>query len=378
MTNKKWLYPLINILLYAVGFPVLFIIALVKSLEWNSYGMYGVSSFAPLFAVLILAAIVLGVQALVYNLCVKKGKTGKSLLIKLVAIPIAVVIGIFGILDIAMPPLLKDATSNTILYEDVVADYQGMHDKLYQRVEDFKKKNNLDESVKYTDAEFQDLFKPLFESMDKAYNAFDPLAIEIALDQPDLLGAIQNGNFPIMLAATLLLKTSDDVNANNHNLTLEELINANISTIIALIGKISEEGLDLSSEGINDILNSVLVYKEFDGIRWNVFNILGSNMLLPDIDPNAEIVRVIYDENIEDYVIGTEKVGAALGYQDMAWLDGIPMMFFIPLMSVRDIFYLFAAILALCTVLQFFVAEAYSKKFNSSFSLIMLKPQTSV
>lgn len=80
-------------------------------------------------------AIVLGVQALVYNLCKKKGKTDKSLMLKMACIPLAVIVGLFGIIDIAMPSLLKGATSNTILYEDVVYDYQGMHEKLYEKVE---------------------------------------------------------------------------------------------------------------------------------------------------------------------------------------------------------------------------------------------------
>ena len=136
MTEKKWLYPFITGLLYAVGFPILFIVALAESIKWNSYGMYGASAFAPLIAVIILAVIVLGVQALVCNRCVKKGKTGKSLLVKMAAVPLAVIVGLFGLLDIAMPPLLKDATSNTILYEDVVFDYQGMHEQIYARVEE--------------------------------------------------------------------------------------------------------------------------------------------------------------------------------------------------------------------------------------------------
>lgn len=376
MSDKKWLYPLINILLYAIGFPVLFIIALVKSIEWNSYGMYGASAFAPLIAVIILAAIVLGVQALVYNLCIKKGKTGRTLLVKMAIIPLAVIVGIFGILDVAMPPLLKDATSNTILYQDVVYDYQGMHEKLYERVELFKEKNGMDKSVKFTDKEFHDVFDPLFKSMDQAYHAFDPLAIEIALDKPDMLAAISSGDFPIELAATLLLTTSFEENANNHNLTLKEIIDMNLDTIIKTVGSVLGDAmsgdLDLSDTAqLNKIVNSILVYKEFDGIRWNIFNILGSNMLFADIDPNAEIVKVIYDEY--GYEDGTEYMGAALGYQDMSWLNGIPMMFFIPLMSVREIFYIFAAILVLCVVVQYFVADAYAKKFNCPFSFIMLK-----
>lgn len=373
MKDKKWLYPLINILLYAVGFPILFIISLVKSIEWNSYGMYGASAFTPLIAVIILAVIVLGVQALVYNLCKKKGKTGKSLMLKMACIPLAVIVGIFGLLDIAMPALLQDATSNTILYEDVVYDYQGVHDKLYERVEAFKEKNGLDESVTYQDEEFQNIFKPLFASMDEAYKAFDPLAIEIALDKPDMLAAVMNGDFPLPLAATLLLKTTDEDNPNgfDHNLELMEIISMNMDSIFKAVGGALDGGLDFSDTAkLNDIINTVLVYKEFDGIRWNIFNILGSNMLFPEIDPNAEIVQYTYDEygDVEDEVV----VGAALGYQDMAWLNGIPLMFFIPLMSMRLVMYAFAAILALTAVAQYIVADEYFKKSGLPFSWLAI------
>ncbi len=372
MTEKKWLYPLINILLYAVGFPIMFIVALVESLKWNSYGMYGASSFAPLIAVIIIAVIVLGVQALVYNLCKKKCKTGKSLMLKMACIPLAVIVGLFGILDIAMPPLLKSATSNTILYEDVVYDYQGMHEQIYARVEAFKAKNGLDESVKYTDEEFQRIFKPIYKSMNDAYKSFDPLAIEIALDKPDMLQAISNGDFPIELAATLLLKTSGKPNESDHNLTVNQILSMNLLKIVNVVLDAVNNGLDFSDTAkLNEIVNSILVYKEFDGIRWNIFNILGNNMLFPDVDPNAEIVQYVYNEwgDIES----EEVIGAALGYQDMAWLDGIPMMFFIPLMSMRVVFYVFAALLTLFAVAQYFVSEAYANKFSKTFSYIMLK-----
>ncbi len=354
--NKKALSLAVNIVLYAAGFPVLFIIALVKSLEWNSYGMYGASAFAPLIAVVILAALTLGVQALVYNF--SKNRNGMA--VKLLVIPIAIIVGIFGILDIAMPPLLKDATSNTILYEDVVNDYKGVHQKLYDRVELFKQKNGLDESVTYQSEEFQAIFQPIFKSMDQAYNAFDPLAIQIALDSPDLLEAIKNGNLPISVAATLLLDvpthTVDGREVAIHDAELLEIVLNNLNKILEALPEImTEDGVDISTAALNNALNKVLATKEFDGISWNIFNILGSNMIAPDIDPNAQIVRVTKDK--WGTVTDTEIVGAALGYQDMAWLNGIPLMFFIPLMSMREIMYLFAGLIAVFTVVQCYFRE---------------------
>lgn len=364
MTNKKWLSSAANILLYAVGFPVLLIISLVYSLQWNKYGMYGVSSFAPLFAVLILWALTAGLQALVYFMYKKKGKTGMSLAVALVIIPVALIVGLFGIVDIAMPSILTDATSGTILYEDVVYDYQGMHDKIQERVDLFKKKNNLDDSVKFEDEAFQEIFKPLFASMDQAYNAFDKLAIEMALDSSDLMTAIADGKIPMNVLATLILPTAAG-NDNNHNLTLKEVIDLNLLNIIKAALPLLGEGVELNNETLNEVLGKVMVVKTFDGISWNIFQILGENILFADIDPNAEIVKVTESGDVV-------KMGAALGYQDMSWLNGIPMMFFIPLMSMRDLLYLFAAIMAFCVLLQYVIASMYANKNKTKFSFFML------
>ena len=360
--NKK-LSVALNVLLYAAGFPVLFVIALVSSLEWNEYGMYGASAFAPLIAVVVIAALTLGIQAIVYNVEKKKGR--KNIAIKMMVIPIAIIVGIFAILDIAMPPLLKDATSNTILYEDVVFDAKGVHQKLYDRVELFKKKNGLDESITYQSEEFQAKFKPIFTSMDKAYNAFDPLAVEMALDSPDLVSSILSGDFPVSVAATLLVRTTDaktDPNGNNHNVSLQEIVSLNMKSILSLVNQVVNDGLDTSPEGLNAMLNKILVTKTFDvdgeykqdgsGIEWNIFNILGSNMIAPEIDPNAQIVRKTVDEYGD---VQEEVIGAALGYQDMAWLNGIPLMFFLPLLEMRMVMYLFAGLIALFSIAQGYI-----------------------
>ena len=383
--NKKVIYPIVNIALTVVFFLVLFIIALVKSIEWNSYGMYGASSFAPLIAVIIFAAIIIGIQTAVLMTSKKKGKTGTALAVKMMVIPLAVIVGIFGILDIAMPPILTDATSGTILYEDVVYDWQGMHDKLYERVELFKEKNGLDESVKYTDAEFQDIFRPLFTSMDAAYKGFNPLAISMALDSDDMVAALLNGNFPLSVAATLLLDTTDEINGYDQTLTIDEILEKNIGKVItAVIDVVAEIGGDfgkLDNATINDALNEILYTQshatgdDADAvtIEWNIFNILGSNMLFSEIDPNAHITGTRINEFGE---IETVDMGACLGYQDMAWLDGIPLMFFIPLMSVRDIFYLFAALIGIASAAQIFIAGAYSKNYGTKFSFFMVRPET--
>lgn len=391
---SKKLYPIASIFLTVAVFLVLFIVTLVNSIQWNAEGMYGASSFAPLIATVVFGVLIFGIQALVITSCKKKGKADRSSLgVKLMIIPIAIIVGIFGILDIAMPPILDDATSGTIKYEDVIDDWQGTHNAIKSKVELFKEKNKdrLGENwqdVKYTDQEFQDLFRPLFESMDQAYKRFNPLAIEMALDSDDMLGAITSGNLPLDVVLTLILDTDDMADYKNGvplmdiiNMNWTKLQNALVDTILDAI---LNGGLDLGAimgggeVDINEILGAVDFNILLNGVlksytceyvyngvnyefTWNIFNILGENMLMPDVDPNADMRN--------DGAV----FASALGYQDMAWLDGIPMMFFIPLMSVRNIFYAFAALLGLASVSACFIAQAYSRKYNTQFSYFMLK-----
>ncbi|MEG1609305.1 MAG: hypothetical protein RR348_05500, partial [Clostridia bacterium] len=362
-------------------------VTLAESIKWNSYGMYGVSSFAPFLIVLFLMIVCGLIQFAIMHMAKKKGgKSAKGLMVKMVAVPVVAIVGLFGILDIALPPILDKATSSTILYEDVVQDANGQHEKLMACVESFKKKNNLDASVKYTDNEFQNIFKPLFKSMDQAYKAFDPLAIAMALDQPDLLGAITSGKVPINILITLLLETNFDPignpNGNNHNIPMDEdflmtILNLNLDKILDAIAPLLAGEADLTDPAaLNEIINKILVTKNIsDGngnfIKWNIFNILGSNMLAPSIDPNAKIVS--YHQSASGKDVVTAEMGACLGYQDMAWLDGIPMMFFLPLMAVRNIIYLFAAIIALTMIMQFVLADMYQKKFGEPLTFFKKK-----
>ena len=354
MNNKT--YKIINTLLYALGFPVLFIIALVKSIGWSKHGMYGAGAFAPLIATIVLWALVGGIQLLIMQIAKKHNTTNKKgYSFRLAAVPIMVIAGVFMIVDTVLPSILNSATSSTILYEDVVEDYQGQHEKLVERVEAFKKKNNLDASVKFEDEEFQKIFAPMFSSMDKAYNSFDPLAIEMALAEKDLLGAIMSGKFPLQVAATLLLRTAPG-NENNHNLTLSEIIAKNSLQLLSAVASLKKINFDFSQTAeVNKILNKLLVSKEFDGMKWNILQILGTNPIT-NSDPNAEIYQTIDGK--------TEKIGGCLGYQDMSWLNGLPQMFFIPLMSIRNMMYLFASIIALLTVLQCTVTKLFKQQQN--------------
>lgn len=358
--NTKLPYKILYIALYCFGFPVLAIVTLALSIQWNSFGMYGAGAFAPFLFVLVAwilsALIILAVKAINKKL----GKEGKGKIrIAAAIVPLILVFGLFLIFEAALPSVLDDATSGTIKYEDVLEDADGMHEELLARVNAFKEKNNLDEKVKYSDKQFQDILNAIFPSMDAAYNSFDPLAITIALEFDDLMEALMNGNMPVPLAATLILETvQNDPMKYNHTLSVPEILALNMSKIETALGALIANINDISG-GLNDIVDGILIKKTIDGVSWNIFQILGENLLDPSSDPNSEIVRITEGE--EPVVLG-----ASLGYQDMAWLNGLPQMFFIPMYSAKTLLFVYVLAIAVLALLQQLVQNAYCTKFDEN------------
>ncbi len=348
MNKKAIIFKALKYLFFLAGFPLMMMVMIIIMAPMFGTEVLGNHAQNWVIVFTVMGVILLIIHFLLEKFIGAKGRTHHKLVL--------VVMSAFSVLCIMLPSAIYDAAMrpkyeaarNKLVGEVDVKDFnavQGWH-------RDFTKCYDGDVSM--------------YKSMNEAYHAFDALAIEIALDKPDMLKAITTGDFPINLAATLLLKTSAIKNGNDHNLSIDKIIDMNLNSVImALLPLVSGDG-PIDNAKINDVINSVLVYKEFDGIRWNIFNILGNNMLFPDIDPNAEIVQTVNGQKT--------VIGASLGYQDMAWLDGIPMMFFIPLMSMRVVFYVFAALLALFAAIQYYAAERYSNKFSKTFSYIMLKP----
>lgn len=377
--------------MYLLGFPILAIITLVDSIKWDGYGMYGAGAFASFIAVVVIGVVCAAIHFGIYMYEKKKGKKA-GFKLRAMIIPIVMIFGVFLILEAAMPSVLADATSNTILYEDVVEDSEGMHQKLVSRVNAYKEKNGIKKDVKFQDAKVQKQFDEIFASMDKAYKTFNDVAISLAL-RYDMLEGISNGKIPLPVLATLIVKTCDIefdeegnvINANkfNQNATIEEIIELNKEEIAKALNVLLVNMDNISDPKVlNDVINEVLfVVDTADGIKWNIFQILGENVLVPDLDPNAEIIKVVQEQKLDETgapmvdsegnpVLEDKEVvlGSCLGYQDMAWLNGLDQMFFIPLLAMRNVFIAFAFVIALLGMLQQVIKMFYEKKYGE-FSL---------
>lgn len=374
---NKALYYLSKFGLYLLGFPLLAVLTLIYSLQWNDYGMYGAGAFAPFILTIVLWVLTFILQVTLDFIKKKKGIPLKKLCFKNAILAIILFFGVFLILEAIMPSVLKDATSNTIFYEDAVEDAMGLHNKLQERAESFMSKNNFEKGTKFQEKAVQDKFHEMFPSMNAAYNSFDKLAIDLAIQNPDIINAVKSGKIPLSVFATLILKTSDEVNGNDRYKGIEEILLMNKANIVQALN-ILLNNLDKITDPsvLNEALNKVLVTKNFDGIDWNIMQILGYNPLNPSIDPNANIIQTVKVQKLDSEgnpVFDAEgnpvmenkavELGACLGYQDMAWLDGLDQMFFVPLLAARKIFLAFGlAIGLLSLIFEAFKLYFYKKE----------------
>lgn len=390
--KAKPLYKVALLVLNLLGFPLMLLIVGLTCAFYANSGIYKITVYAPMLIVLLMWGVTALLQTIIFRKDKKRHASFKHTMLSCVAIPICCLGGLYLLLDIVLPPVLTGATSGTILYEDIVTDAKGQHNALLTRAQLFLDKNNLylyetdkdgkpvldkyGKPVAILDAdgkkqykhffseENQAIFKTIFKSFDQAYQSFNGLAIDYAMSEPDLIGGITSGKIPLTVLASIALKTSDVPNGSDIKLGLIEILSMNIQPIVGAIKALIESGFDFGTTGIDpytgleekqaldDILNAVLLHKEFDGIQWNVLQLLGTNPL-SNVDPNKQIVQ--YKGQANERVIG-----ACLGYQDMAWLNSVDLLgIIVCLMDCRAIFYSFAVAIGLMTLMAYMLKKQY-------------------
>ena len=421
--NHKALYKIAILVTNLVGFPLLLLLVALECMHYNESGIYKFTVFAPCLIVLLMWGITALLQMIIFRVDKKTHASFKHTMISCAVVPICCLGGLFLVLDIALPKLLAKATSNTILYEDIVVDAKGQHETILSKAQMFLYKNNLYKyevdkngqpvldklgkpvpigtngkplkfnensypSYDFKQIQFEhwfsdenmDIFKPIFSSFDQAYQSFNGLAIEFALSEPDLVGGILNGNIPITVLASIALKTTppEDVNGSNVKLDLLEILTLNKEPLVNAVKALIASGFDFGVTGkdpytgadekqaLDDILNSVILHKEFNGVKWNVLQLLGTNPL-SGIDPNKQIVQY---EGTENEVV----LGACLGYQDMAWLNSVDLLgIIICLMDCRDYFYIFGVVIGIVTYIVFVLKKQYLLTYGDD---CLLLPKT--
>ncbi len=358
----------LQIILHILGFPLLILLVIIFSLNMFKLSIsYGIMAFIGLIITVFMAII----YYLVYFLMAKRGK--KSIYkqtIVLIIVSSLCLGGFWMLIDVALPDLLADATSNTIYYEDLADDYNTRAEVNRELLDEFIKRNhtngNLEGSLKqylsegYRNKEVRELIKTNFESIDKdGYATFVGPWIDLANDDrmtiPTLIHLLINERD--LEEVPFLIRVDGEM-----------LDDPTTWTVLDMVGDpmefdLGEDGMGLLSPSLsgllgllfNDLVNDVLhgvsntledenfvgapVYIELSG--GSVLYIVPTNVNIDDL--NAEHIKWLEEK-------GYLHDRGVLDYKRMAWLDSNSLIVMITsLFSIRKLFLIFAGVIMITT-----------------------------
>lgn len=337
--SKKILSIVLEVLAYLVGFPLMIVLAFILCKPFAETNLYGLFAYLP-----VIIGVVLWLVFIIFELCMrltykkKLAKGKKTSLAKqtttLVAVAVIALTGFMAIIDFVFPPLLNTATQGTITYEDLKGSPVEVNDLLVSYADTFIEWNynngNLEnenevgghtlewyKEQKFNHDKTAKLAKLMFAIADNAFQSFDSLGIELALADERFMGYSCDGQSVM----GLLMAKGLSVNY-----------------------KLSDEELALLSEDLQDFATNYGTEKATLGA--SLIDMLGS---IPEgIDLPVDISELLH----------CEKYGM-LDYMHMAWIDSVQLLGLISLFNVRELFYLFAAVIALLTLFRGMLRQNY-------------------
>lgn len=377
----------LKIILHLAGFPLLIALIVVFTLPVIQAGItYGVMVFVGLIVAVVMALI----YFLVYFLMAKRGK--KTIARQtLVSIIVAVVClgGLWIAVDNFLPDILKDATSNTILYEDLADDYGARAEVNKNLLEEFIRRNVANGSL-LTQEEVENCIKENVE-------------LEILVDLPEAEYLAQGPKNPEVAALLREEFSARFLEEGARNQKVRDLISTKFQSIdkdgyVTFVGP----WLDMANDErltIPTLIHLIVnkretealpfpMYGSEDAVQWSILDMLGEPMEF-DLGPNgmnvvpenlvgtidfasaavnsilAYLTYAIEDPDVvgspifitwgEGGVISlipSNESRGVLDYQRMAWLDSNGLIFaIVSLFSVRKLFLIFAGVLVVTTYL---------------------------
>lgn len=342
----------LEIILHILGFPLLIALVVVSSLSLYKAGIsYGIMVFVGLIITVVMAII----YYLVFFLMAKSGKKTiqKQTIISIIVAAICLG-GLWIVIDVALPDLLKDATSDTIYYEDLIDDFNARAEVNKNLLDEYIKRNVANGNLtKLSEKEYLEqgarnkevmaLLKSHFESIDKdGYATFVGPWIDMAND----------GRLTIPTLVHLIVNKREVVGVPY---PLKEADDPVMWSILDMLGEPME--FELLPENISGIVGT--------------FQTAINNILL-------HVTNAIEDENVvgSPIYIGIEGPSivltpsnvsrGVLDYQSMAWLNSNGLIFMITsLLSVRKLFLIFAGVLILTTYAIGLLRESQAKNAPS-------------
>lgn len=414
--TKQILLIIADVLLYLVGFPLLVVLGYLSSREFIAQGIYGFMAYLPVILPALMM-VICGIVEIAFRASSKRtfaeGRKHRSNVkkqtMKLVIAVVACLCLFSIVLDIALPSVLKEATQGTILYEDIVEDYAAQNivqrklvdsfielnvengyltDKTYKVIDDAVADETLSdmsadeykalfetmskefrggtymypeaislvsawdtpqfEAIKdkkaeviaaykksaLADPEIKKLSKSLFLSIDAAYAAFDPLLIEMAQEDMSL----------VMSSTDLLGKV-----------VVGFVSDGQIRTKIVNGKKLTAVDADLAPADAESLKAKDLDPEDEFLFKWSIMDMLGE---VPADLLSIDLVLTIFGIDPENPETNNARRGT-LDYMSMAWLDSVSLLGIISLFAMRTWFYIFAAVIALLTLLRGLVRKSY-------------------
>ena len=397
--NKKALMIALDVILYAIGFPILLIIAIVYSLPYFSTNLYGLTAATPIILVVV-AWLATGVSELAVRLVAKKKMDAGAYPDKKKALRsqgIRLIIAIFCcltiftcFLDIVLPPLLNTATQGTILYEDILLDDQSQNEAQQDLFKTFVTWNVENGNLnKKTLAEMESFYAA--QGQNEAYiNQMKTFFINASKDfrsnaSPlsgwERYGFNAEGGFAETCKDKIINSyLSEAMNNEEIQTVLKKCFNtidAAYQTFDPLTIELALENLDYLFNYNHDWLNDLMlvIYGDENGeankdtpgdlttgdylYMWCIVDLLGEVPSDPMVEDNMSLLRPMWKLYTDKTGVETthNEARGVLDYMSMAWMDSITLLGIVSVTKMRLWFYFFSAIIMVAGLVRYFIVR---------------------
>lgn len=397
--NKKALMIALDVILYAIGFPILLIIAIVYSLPYFETNLYGLTAATPIILV-VLAWLATGVSELAIRLVAKKKMDAGAYPDKKKALRsqgIRMIIAIFCcltiftcFLDIVLPPLLNKATQGTILYEDILLDDESQNEAQQDLFKTFVtwnvengnlNKKTLFEMESFYAAQGQDeayinQMKTFFINASKDYRSNDS-----SLSGWERYGFNAEGGFAETCKDKIINSyLSEAMNNEEIQTVLKKCFNtidAAYQTFDPLTIELALENLDYLFNYNHDWLNDLMlvIYGDENGeankdtpgdlttgdylYMWCIVDLLGEVPSDPMVEDNMSLLEPMWKLYTDKNGVKTthNEARGVLDYMSMAWMDSITLLGIVSVTKMRLWFYFFSAIIMVAGLVRYFIVR---------------------
>ncbi len=339
----------LQIILHIVGFPLLIALVIVFSINMFKLNIsYGVMAFVGLIITVVMAII----YYLVFFLMKKSGKKSiyKQTIVSIIVASICLG-GFWILIDVAIPDLLADATSDTIYYEDLADDYDARAEINKGLLDEFIKLNYENGNLKakklkdylnegYSNKEVQKLIKTNFQSIDKdGYATFVGPWIDFANDDrmtiPTLVHLLLNERD--LEGVPFLVRVDGEMKEIKATWTVLDMAGDE------MVFDLGEDGMGVVEINLSYILDGIgkkTVERVFEALTASVS---------ADEVATAPIYFELVDGSVLRIIPSNVERGV-LDYKRMAWLDSNSLIIMITaLFSIRKLFLIFAGVLIITT-----------------------------